>query len=164
MLALSEDVQNRGMTSLPGIAKAFNKDPTGTLRAGAKEQWHGVSLPFKALMAGIPAAQLGGAIFGKEDPEHGRGERFGRAAGGIAGMALLGGAPMGAQMLGQGLMDAAGGGAGKLVDKIRARAQGKQHPGHLTHPSEQQSEGQHAPTERIMSDSAQGRAPEGMMG
>lgn len=155
VLSAAQEVQDRGMTSLPGVARALKADPKGALRAGMREQWLNSNLPIKALMVGLPAAQLAGAAFGKADPEHGRGERIGRGLAGVASGMALGGVPLVGQLAGQATADAVGGRLGKLFDR-------KKSP--LGSPNEQQiSEGQHLPTERVLSDSASGRMPEGIM-
>lgn len=156
----AEDVEGRGMTSLPGAARALRKDPMGTLGAGIKHQWRNSGNLEKGLMLGVPAIDTVTTLAGHEDPEHGKGERLGRNVAGLAAGAALAGAPMGAQIVGGMLAaPAVGGFVGRAVDKFRNRGVVNRQP--ELEPVDNQ---QHIPTERNMSPAAMGQAPEGMGG
>jgi hypothetical protein len=101
------EAERRGLTSLPGYAKGLVNDPVGTLRAGFRDQWHGMSPSMKALTIAAPAADLmAGAGPEGESPPSAL-QRAGRAALGVGGMALSP-LPQGTQLLLQGLPALAG--------------------------------------------------------
>lgn len=100
------EAERRGITSLPGYAKGLLADPAGTLRAGFRDQWHGMSPGMKALTVAAPAMDLAaGAPEGEPQPSGL--QRAGRAALGVAGMALSP-LPQGTQLLVQGAPALAG--------------------------------------------------------
>lgn len=119
-LQAAEEAEAMGLTSLPGYAKSFVKNPGKTVTTGLKEQWAGQGPVGKAMMVGFPAMSVGGALVGPETPETGgKGERL------LANLGTLpfymGPVPLGAQMaLGTG-MESAGRLLGKGVDKLRGK-------------------------------------------
>lgn len=126
MLQLSEDMERRGLTSLPGMAKALWRDPTGTLGSALKYQWgagNGAGTWLnRGLAFGMPAATVAGAAMGPEVDQEGRG-RFERAARGVMGglaFPLMGALPAAGNFaLGsyvQQPLEAVGGLMGKGVD------------------------------------------------
>jgi hypothetical protein len=156
----SEEVERRGMGDLPGAVRSLRQDPVGTLRTGLQHQWRNSGKVEKALMLGAPVLDTAATLAGREDPEHGKGERLGRNIGGLAAGAALAGAPLGVQLAGGMLAGPmAGGMVGRVVDKFRNRGIVNRKP--ELEPVDNQ---QNVPIERNMSPAAMGMAPEGMGG
>jgi hypothetical protein len=148
------------LTSIPGYVKSVKEHGAGkVLAAGAREQISNAPAAVSALMIGAPTVAAGKALLGPQEVDaqgRGRGERVGeevgRAVGGIAGGAM--------PVVGQGIVGGVLGKAGKLVgrgvDKLRSHLST---PG-MTPRTLEPSEGQHTPSERVMSPNAAGQAPE----
>ena len=118
-LALAENTQRLGMTSLPGLVKRVHQDGfIPTLGTGMKEQWQSGGGLGKAMMVGLPAMGVANALKGQGDPAHGKGETIGRLAGGTVGMMAAPLSLTGSMLLGTGL-EHVGGKIGKGIDKIR---------------------------------------------
>jgi hypothetical protein len=151
---------NMDLTSLPGYAKAVKEHGVGkVLATGAREQIANSPPALAALMIGAPVVGAGKALLGPDEVDaqgRGRGERvgeeLGRAVGGVAGGVM--------PVVGQGVVGGVLGKAGKLVgrgvDKLRPHLST---PG-MTPRTLEPSEGQHTPSERVMSPNAAGQAPE----
>lgn len=150
----AQDVEDRGMTSLPGSFRAMKKDPLGAVRAGAMNQWRGSSKAEKALLVGLPAAQLGMAVAGHDED---KGERIGENVGGLLGGAAFGGAPLMGQLAGGIGAGLAGKAIGHGIDKMRTRSGVVNRKAEL----EPVDNSMNIPVERSMSASAMGQAPEG---
>lgn len=151
------DVESRGMTSIPGSLSAIRKDPAGALAAGAKQQWHGSTAAEKALLVGLPAAQLGMAAAGHDQN---KGERIGENIGGLVGGLAFGGAPLAGQLAGGIGAGLAGKMIGRGVDHLRPQ-HGIVNRKPELEPVNTES---HVPVERNMSSAAQGLAPEDVGG
>lgn len=150
----AQELEDRGMTSIPGTLKAIASDPRGALSAGFKDTWHGAHPVTRAAMIGLPALDVAKALAGPEDPHKGRAERIGGTLAGVTTGALLGGAPLAAQIAGGLAAMPVGSMLGKGVDKLR---------GGLVHRKpelEHVDNQQHVPTEREMSPAAAGVLPE----
>lgn len=123
--AASQTLQDRGMTSLPGIARAMKQHGVvNTIKADLSNQWHGGGLGSKALMLGLPAASAVGALASsdKEDLSGaGKGERVGRAVGQLAGGTVGSAVPIVGQTLIGTPLSAAGQMIGRGVDRFRGR-------------------------------------------
>jgi hypothetical protein len=163
-LKAATEAQDMGLTNLPGYVRAL-RDPKHTtgqvLSTAAKDQWHNMPGWAKAMTVGIPAIDMYQAAQANEDVPNmpGKAERFGRAAGGAAAGLTLGGLPMMTGMAAQGLVSGAAGKAGRGVDFMRKKFRGGD--GGIQAPKDNtQYGGETVPTERIMSDRAQGIAPE----
>jgi len=150
----AQELEDRGMTSLPGTVKAIARDPRGALAAGFKDQWHGAHPAMRAAMIGLPALDIAKTIAEPEDPEHGKGSRIGGSLAGLAAGAALGGAPLAAQAVGTLAAVPVGSLLGKGVDKLRG---GLVHRKPELEPPDNQ---QHVPTERELSPAAAGVLPE----
>jgi hypothetical protein len=150
----AQELEDRGMTSLPGTLKAVARDPRGALAAGFKDQWHGAHPAMRAAMIGLPAIDIANTIMGPEDPHKGKAERIGGNMAGLAAGALLGGAPLAAQAAGALAAAPVGGLIGKGVDKLRG---GLVHRKPELEPVDNQ---QHVSTERELSPAAAGVLPE----
>lgn len=157
----AEEVERRGMTSIPGVFKEMRKDPLGTMGLAAKHQWRNSSLPEKAMMIGLPAVSAAGTLAAKEDPEHGKGERLGRSAAQLAGGMALGSVPLVGQVAGVEALGRLGSAAGQGIDHLRKTRPGLVHRRPELEPVDQQ---QHLPTEREMSPAAAGQIPESLSG
>lgn len=112
-----------GLTSLPGIAKAFRVAPVDTLKQSLGLQWRGASPTSKAL-AVLGAAGAGADVYGAatnpDDPN--RGARMGGGVSGLLGTAALAPVlPMGAAMAAGTAISAGGHAIGSLYDRSRAR-------------------------------------------
>ncbi len=148
------------LTSIPGYVRSVKEHGVGkVLATGAKEQLANSPAALSALMVGAPTLAAGKALLGSQEVDaqgRGRGERVGeevgRAVGGVAGGVM--------PVVGQGIVGGALGKAGKLVgrgvDKLRTHLST---PG-MTPRTLEPSEGQHTPSERVMSPNAAGQAPE----
>lgn len=149
-LKSAKDVEEMGLTNLPGYLKSLSKKPLDTLKAGLGEQWHSSGLGGKALMVGLPAMSIAGAVAG---PKEHRGENTGKA---LATNLALGAAPLpllGSSILASGA-ERLGGYGGKMIDKLRSR----QPP-----PPPPADEGPRIAVERNVSNSYLGKAPEGVL-
>jgi hypothetical protein len=149
------EAEQRGLTSLPGAARALAKDPKGTLRAAWDQQIKGTSGWNKALTLGLPAASLAAEVVSEDDGT--KGERIGSGIANTAAGLLTGGMPLAGGLavgLGAGYV---GGKAGKVFDKKPAPQ------GHVIGPAQappnpEDSKGHNMPVEREMSPAAQGRS------
>lgn len=155
-LTATENAQNMGLSSLPGYIGAVRREGVGkVLSTGAKEQLSGATPGMAALMVGLPAVSAAQTLISKkEDPAgRGRGERFGeefgRTLGGITGGVM--------PFVGQSVLGGTLGRAGKYVGRGVDRLSGK--PG-MAPTTLEPAEGQHIPSERIMSPAAAGQQPE----
>lgn len=164
-LAAAKEVEQLGATSVPGYIKALTKKPGKTLSSGAREAWHGTGTGVggalgKAGLVGLPGAAVASeAMRPAEEGEKGRGERVGRALGGLA-FGLTSMPIAGATALGTGLTAGAGlagRGLGKAVKKGKRRVLGL---GSATQDDDE--EDRSGPVERIESNAAQGKPPEGL--
>jgi hypothetical protein len=120
--------EQMGLTSVPGYLKSLRKDPLGTVGAAARDQWDGTSAPMKAMMVGIPAAQLGSAAM--QDPHQlnregkTRGRALGEATAGLASGLLMNPLPLVTQMAAAEPLHRAAGRLGQVVDR-RSRQAGQ---------------------------------------
>lgn len=116
-----KNIHERGMTSLPGVARALRKDPLGATRAAARDQLAGTSLPMKALTVGAPAAQLGAAAMQNPNDLNAQGQTKGQALGesatSLASGLLLGPLPLATQIAAGVPAAWAGSKAGRLLDR-----------------------------------------------
>lgn len=143
--------ERMGLTSVPGYAKSMKDNGIlPTMSAGFKEQWHGMSPGWKALMVGAPLAETAHAI-ATPDQEGGpgKGERVARGVAGAVAGATMGSIPMATGSVIQHGITQAAGAAGRLVDRFRRPAP--------PDGSADASPGQEVPAERHMSDSAAGK-------
>jgi hypothetical protein len=160
-LQAAEKAEQMGLTSLPGYLKSLAKDPLGTVRAGAAEQWHGSGLKGKALMVGLPTAATAASMAAPTEPGgEGRLERGAKTLARSAAFAT----PL--SMAGQIALERGAGTVGGVVgagaDKVLSRR--KQVSGLLppskTEPNPADDAAPHV--ERYYSNAALGRPPEGM--
>lgn len=157
---LAQQMQNRGMTSLPGVAKSLFHHPLETLALGAKNQWHNSNPIEKALFFGAPIASAAKTLSGPEDREHGKGEMIGRQAAQVGGMMALGGMPILGSLAGGMALSPIGGAIGKGVDRLRGvKPSGQVNRKPELEPADNAS---FLPTERVMTPAAQGQIPEGV--
>jgi hypothetical protein len=116
-----------GLTNLPGYAKSLvsrdaDKGVINTVGAGMKEQWHQGGKGSKALMFGLPAADVGREALHKTEPgEDSKGVRVGRAAGNLLSSTALGPMNMAGQLVGAGAVNAGVSGVGKVLGKKKGR-------------------------------------------
>lgn len=144
---------------MPGYLRSLKNNGVGaTLAAGVKDQWHNASPTMGAVMVGLPALGAAGTLLRREDGAGpGKGEELGRNIGGVVGgiagsaMPLVGNIAVGAAGT------AVGGAVGKGADWIRGR---RVAPPMMGPPALEPSEGQHLPSERVMSPAAAGQTPE----
>lgn len=145
--------ERMGITSAPGYVKSMKDNGVlPTMAAGAREQWHGMSPGWKALMVGAPVAETINAVrTPDQEGGPGKGERVARGLAGAVAGATMGTIPMTTgNVLQQGISRAAGLG-GRAYDRFR-RPSFEQ--------SADASAGQVVPAERHMSENAQGHRPE----
>lgn len=133
-LAASEKAEQMGLTSLPGIARSMkNNGVVNTLKADVANQWSGAGVGSKALMVGIPAmgavqaltAEDGEAYSRRPSERVGKGEavgsNIGQAVGGMLGSSV--------PIIGQTVLGAPIGFAGKMigrgVDRLRGVGPGE---------------------------------------
>lgn len=156
-LAAAQKAEQMGLTSIPGFAKSLAKDPKGTLRTGAAEQWHNMPGWAKAVTVGLPALDVGHALATPDNPDGpGKGERIGRGLAGAAAGLTMGAIPMTTGILAQGAVAGLGGRLGRGVDAVRRRASGG-----ISAPRDNTPyNGEHVPFERVISDRAAGIPPE----
>lgn len=151
-MAAAGRAQELGITSLPGFARSFMKQPVETIRAGVGHQWHAGSKLDKAMMVGLPAAAAASEF--ARDPE-GRG---GRLAGNAVqlGSLALGPVPLAGQLA----AGAAGNAAVRRVMKPKGGTQASE-LGQNPAPPETAStaNGLATPVERQYSDRAIGEIP-----
>lgn len=145
--AAAERLEGMGATSLPGTIKAMGtRGVLPVAHAGLEEQLTGAPAWQKAMVLGLPAAGLYGALKGPSVNEQGqgRGERIGQqigsAVGGVTGSLI----PVTGNIIASEAGGAIGKGMGKVVDRVRGRISPAQNP---TDPL--LSSGQHA-TETVM--------------
>ncbi len=124
-LSAAQTVQDRGMTSIPGIAKAMKTHGVlETLKADAKNQWAGAGAASKALMVGLPAAGVVGSVASADSPNEagqGKAERIGKSMGQLAGGVVGSAVPIVGQMALGTPLSAAGQMMGRGIDKLRGR-------------------------------------------
>ena len=117
----AQEAEQMGLTNVPGYVKSLATSPLKTMRVAANEQLAGTSTPMKALMLGVPAAQVVGAA--QQDPNtrnamgETRGEAFGSAAAGLATGTLMGPLPVASQMLLSNPIMHAGRRVGRVLDR-----------------------------------------------
>jgi hypothetical protein len=146
--------ERMGLTSVPGYLKSMKDNGVlPTMSAGFKEQWHGMSPGWKALMIGAPLAETAHALaIPDQEGGPGKGERVARGLAGAVAGSTMGAIPMATGGLLQGGITAAAGRAGRLVDRYRRPS--------TPDGSADASAGQVVPSERYMSDNAAGHRPE----
>jgi hypothetical protein len=154
-LAAAEEMQRMGATSVPGVLGALKNEGVGkVLSTGAKEQAY--NLP--TVMTGLTAYGVAKPLLSKEDPSQvgpGKGERVGRAVGSVAGGAVGGLVPFtGGQVIRE-AAGRAGGGVGRVIDRIRGRRPMVNDLGNRATTLEP-TESQNTPSERVTSPSAAG--------
>lgn len=159
-LKASERTQEMGLTSIPGYLRSMKDNGVGsTLAAGVKDQWHNTSPAMGALMIGAPALGAAATLAKKENPNGpGKGEELGRNIGGLVGGVAGSAMPLVGNMVAGGVGAAVGGQVGKGADWMRRRRQPLPMLGGKAEP--EQAEGQHIPSERVMSPAAAGQSPE----
>jgi hypothetical protein len=156
-LEAATTAEEKGLTSLPGYAKALRSDPVGALRAGLNEQWAGQSRAGKALTIGATGVGLASEVANREG-NTGVGESLGKAVGGSLPW-MMGPLPASAALALTPALAFAGGLAGKGVDVLR----GKPNVGRPTAPGPNDiPDGPGESVERVYSDRASGVAPEGI--
>jgi hypothetical protein len=145
--AAAEHLESMGATSLPGVVKAMGRH--GVLpvaHAGLKEQLSGAPAWQKAMVLGLPAVGMYGALKGPSVNERGQGrgeqigQQIGSAVGGVAGSLI----PITGNIIAGEAGGAIGKGVGRVVDRVRGRVSPAQNP---TDPL--LSSGQHA-TETVI--------------
>ena len=116
----SDEAARLGLTNLPGFGRALGREPGRALRASMREQWTGGGPIDRALMVGLPgAAVLQASVSSEGRGEPGRGEQLGRALGSLGySVAPVG---LGASALLGTATERLGRGAGRWVDRARAR-------------------------------------------
>lgn len=127
-----DKIEEKGLTSIPGVAKRLATAPVETAKLIAQGQWHGTRPWEKALMVGMPLGM--GALAYKAAPEDQKGQSIGRTIAGTAASMLPfnpGGfaAPMLAPLIGvpsiQGTVaqaaDHVGEAAGRAIDRVRGK-------------------------------------------
>ena len=123
----SVKAEKMGLTNFPGYAKSLvsrdaDKGVINTVGAGMKEQWHQGGIGMKALMFGLPAADVGREALHKTAPgEDSKGVRVGRAAGNFVGATALGPMNTVGQLAGANAINEGMSGAGKLLGKKKGR-------------------------------------------
>lgn len=149
-LAASQKAEQMGLTSLPGYARSLRDKPLQTIRAGFGEQWHSADPLTKAFIYGYPAAAAAKELrTPSQEGGKGKAERVGRSMGELAwGMGPL---PISSMMLAAPLLGAAGGGAGRILGKLRGKHQPVPEP-----PSVDPAGGEAVPSEHIFSERAMG--------
>jgi hypothetical protein len=158
-LEAAENVQNMGLTSVPGYLKAVKDEGARkVLGASLKDQIHNMHPGMAAMSLGLPALSVARAAAGKE-PESGEGKgetvgkNVGMALGGLTGAAMP---VVGSTVMG-GALEHAGKFVGRGVDRLRGR---KNTPTTLGPSPLEPAEGQHMPSERVMSPAAAGQQPD----
>jgi hypothetical protein len=155
-----ENAQNMGLTSLPGYVSALREHGPGkVLMTGAKERLTGMGTGNAMLTLGLPAYGIARTMGSREEADptgKGKGERvgenIGRTVGGLTGGIL----PMHAG----GALSRTLGGAGKYVGRGIDRLRGKGGQPGMGPATLEPAEGQHIPSERVMSPAAAGQQPE----
>lgn len=149
-LRYAGEAQRMGLTSLPGYARSLAKQPLKTLKTGFGEQWHSSDLSGKALVFGLPVAGVASEAMKPTEPGGaGKAERMGKRMGDIAfGMGPL---PVSSALLAAPMLGAVGGGAGKLLGKLRGKRPHLPAP-----PSLEPAGGDTTPGEYVYSDRAMG--------
>lgn len=118
--AISQGEQG-GLSNVPGYVKSMKENGVlPTMSAGFKEQWHGMSPAWKAVMIGAPLAET---VHAARTPDQeggpGKGERVARGlAGAIAG-STMGAIPMATGSVLQGGIQRAAAAGGRVVDRLR---------------------------------------------
>jgi hypothetical protein len=160
-LAAAQRAQTMGLTSVPGYLRSVKEHgAASTLAAGAKDQWHNTSPAWSALMVGAPLASAAGTLGSKEHRDGpGKGEELGRNLGGVVGGIAGSAMPLAGNMLVGGALAGAGAGVGRGIDWMRGRRKPLPAPASKT-PDLAPAEGQHTPSERVMSPAAAGQQPE----
>lgn len=149
--------EQMGLTSLPGYAQSMKEHGVlPTMSAGFKEQWHGMSPAWKAVMIGAPLAEAAHqAATPDQEGGPGKGERVAKGLAHAVVGSTMGAIPMTASnMLLSPMAGGVGGAVGKGIDFVRRRRPQQQQPQQYT-PAE--VSGQVLPTERHMSENAAGR-------
>lgn len=150
----AERIEELGMTSMPGVLKAYATRPADALKASLNEQWHSGGWGTRGVMMGLPVAGAAASLAAPESSNPtapGRAERSLSALSPlVAGMGAMpiAGAVGSGLVLGKGLQAA---GAG--IDAIRRR----RNPTPPGSPADAPAPA----VERIYSDAALGRPPEG---
>jgi len=159
-LDASVRAQDMGLTSIPGYLRSMKEHGLApTLGASIKDQWHSMTPGNAALMVGLPAALAAGTLIKKEHPTGpGKGEELGRNIGGLVGGIAGGAMPIVGNAVVGSLASSAGGQIGKGIDWMRGRR--KPLPMIGGKPDLEPAEGQHIPSERVMSPAAAGQMPE----
>lgn len=161
-LESAERVQSMGLTSVPGYLRSVaDKGLRPTLEASVKDQVHNMHPGMAAMALGMPAIGVAHAALSKEKSEGvGKGEAVGKnlglALGGLTGAAMP---VVGSTVMG-GALEHAGGAVGRGIDHLRGRKHAPAAPGTLGPPPIEPAEGQHMPSERVMSPAAAGQTPD----
>jgi hypothetical protein len=159
-LEAAENVQQMGLTSIPGYLSALKEHGAGkVLGASLKDQVRNMHPGMAAVALGMPAIGMLRSATAKEEPTGaGKGEQLGRhvgaALGGVAGSAMP---VVGSAVVGETLGNA-GGLVGKGIDRLRGRKGPP--PSTLGPPPLEPAEGQHTPSERVVSPAAAGQQPD----
>jgi hypothetical protein len=114
---IAEEAQRMGLTSIPGYARSFVQTPVKTVTTGLKEQWGGMDPLGRAMIYGLPAAGIVGALASKGEPGgpghlENVGEQLGTAMG--FGMAPV---PLGTQLALSSLLGAVGKRTGRAIQR-----------------------------------------------
>lgn len=168
-VSANQRVQDLGLTSLPGYAKALWNPATRkeVVPASIAQQFKGTPGWERAVTVGLPAVDLAANIATPDDPDHPtKGKRLGASIAGTAAGLATGSLPFVGSLAAGAAASAVGGELGKDVDKFRAvRRQVRKAPPRDMHvqppPPPEESRGQSGPpVERNMSPSAAGQAPD----
>ena len=161
-LQSAENVQNMGLTSIPGYIDAIKNHGAGkVLGAGLRDQVRNMHPGMAAVALGMPAmGVLRAATAKKNERGAGRGEsvgyNLGNAIGGVAGAAMP---VVGSAVLGE-TLGSAGGLVGRGVDRLRGRKKENAPLSMVGPPQLEPAESQNTPTERVMSPNAAGQKPD----
>lgn len=147
-VAAATEAEQMGMTSLPGYMKSLAKQPLKTMSTGAREQWHSGGPVTRALVFGMPAAQIASTAMSQDTPDGpSKSERMGRHLGDLAFATAP--IPLVGQMAAMPLLSAAGGRVGRVLSR-------RPPPSTLAPPGLEPAGGAVAPAEVLASDRALG--------
>jgi hypothetical protein len=150
--------EKMGLTNVPGYINSLRENGVAkTLGTAFGEQWHGTSPAMKALMVGLPAAELAGAVRSPDEVDaagKSKGQRVGGALARTASGMFLSPLSQTTQFLAGGAFGRAGEAGGTMVDRLRRKPQGIVEQGRA--PDLVSDSGQAVPGERVISDRAGG--------
>lgn len=118
----ASEAERMGLTSVPGYLKSLHGDPLGTAKASLNEQFRGTTMGQKALMLGIPALGVAGAVRSQDSPDQeglSKGQRVGKQVGELVGGVAGGAIPVVGQLALQSGLGHVGKTIGGVVDHFR---------------------------------------------